>query len=161
MWGTLADAGVPVVAHVGSGPVGNAYTGPAATARLLARHPRLVLVVAHMGSPECAEFLDLAERHDRVHLDTSMAFSDFFAEDGGYPRDLVPRLRDLQERVVYGSDFPTLPFAYADQLDQLAALDLGEHWLRAVCWDNASRLLGLDGAEGLGGNDEAFGRSGP
>ncbi len=28
VWSVLADAGTPVVIHAGSGPVGNAYTGP-------------------------------------------------------------------------------------------------------------------------------------
>ena len=141
VWGLLEDAGTPVVAHVGSGPVGNAFTGPGSTERLLGRFPRLRLVVAHMGSPEIQEFLLLAERYDEVLLDTSMAFTPFFAEHGGFPHALVPRLADLQERVVWGSDFPTIPFPYADQLGWLAGLGLGDDWLRAVCWENAERLL--------------------
>lgn len=143
VWAQLADAGTPVVVHAGSGPVGNDFTGPGSMARLLGRFPELVLVVAHMGSPEVREFVELAERYDGVHLDTSMAFTDFFADAGGYPRELLSRLADLRERVVYGSDFPTLPFAYADQLGWLAGLGLGDDWLRAVCWGNAARLLGI------------------
>ncbi|GAA1502649.1 amidohydrolase family protein [Nocardioides humi] len=146
VWGTLADSGTPVVAHVGSGPVGTPYTGPAATTRLLRRFPRLRVLVAHLGTPETADFLDLAERYDGVHLDTSMALAPFFTDpyggQGGLAPDLVPRLAALQDRVVYGSDFPTLPFRYADQLGWLADLGLGEDWLRDVCWRNAVRLLG-------------------
>ncbi|MFW6867419.1 amidohydrolase family protein [Nocardioides sp. CPCC 206347] len=150
VWATLADAGTPVMVHAGSGPVGTSYTGPASTARVLARFPRLRLVIAHMGSPECSDFLALAEEYDGVHLDTSMAFTEFFAEgphDGRFPAALVPRLRDLQERVVWGSDFPTLPFPYARQLDWLADLGLGDDWLRDVCWHNALRLLGRTAEE--------------
>lgn len=139
VWGTLEDSGKPVVLHAGSGPVGNDFTGPASTARLLARFPRLTLVVAHMGAPECAEFLALAERHERVHLDTTMVFTDFFPP---YPAELVPRLVDLQDKVLLGSDFPTIPYPYAHQLDGLARLDLGDAWLRAVCWENGARLFG-------------------
>ncbi len=144
VWGTLAESGTPIVVHAGSGPVGTPYTGPASTARVLARHPRLRLVIAHMGAPECADFLALAAAHEGVHLDTSMAFTRFFAEGphGGFPDDLVPRLRDLQDRVLWGSDFPTLPFAYVRQLDWLAELDLGEDWLRDVLWRNSLRLVG-------------------
>ena len=143
VWTQLEAAGTPVVVHAGSGPVGSDFTGPGSMARLLARFPRLVLVVAHMGMPESREFIDLAEHYGGVHLDTSMAFTDFFSERGGYPKDLLPLLEDLQERVVYGSDFPTLPFAYGDQLAWLADLGLGDDWLRAVCWGNAARLLGI------------------
>lgn len=143
-WGTLAESGTPIVVHAGSGPVGTPYTGPASTARVLARHPRLRLVIAHMGAPESADFLQLAASHEGVHLDTSMAFTRFFAEGahGGFPADLVPRLRDLQDRVLWGSDFPTLPFAYGEQLDWLAELDLGDDWLRDVLWHNSLRLVG-------------------
>jgi predicted TIM-barrel fold metal-dependent hydrolase len=139
VWGTLEDAGTPVVVHAGSGPVGNDFTGPGSTERLLRRHPRLRLVIAHMGAPECGEFLRLAERYDEVRLDTTMVFTDFFPP---YPDELVPRLRDLQDRVLLGSDFPTIPYPYAHQLDGLARLDLGDDWLRAVCWDNGAGLFG-------------------
>ncbi|MCL2541143.1 MAG: amidohydrolase [Nocardioidaceae bacterium] len=143
VWATIADAGLPVVAHVGSGPVGTAYTGPEATARLLRRHPGLQLVIAHLGAPESAEFIELAETYDHVHLDTSMALAPFFTGGDPLSADMVARLGRLQERVVYGSDFPTLPFRYADQLGWLADLGLGEDWLRDVCWNNARRLLGI------------------
>lgn len=139
VWGVLEDAGTPVVLHAGSGPVGNDFTGPASVERLLRRFPRLRLVIAHMGAPECAEFLALAERYDEVRLDTTMVFTDFFPP---YPPDLVPRLRDLQPKVLLGSDFPTIPYAYAHQLEGLARLDLGDDWLRAVCWDNGRSLFG-------------------
>lgn len=140
VWGVLSDARVPVVVHAGSGPVGNDFTGPASMQRLLARFPRLVLVVAHMGAPEFAEFLALAERYDGVRLDTTMVFTEFFGRP--YPPDLLSRLRDLQPKVLLGSDFPTIPYPYVEQLEGLARLDLGDDWLRAVCWENGHALLG-------------------
>jgi predicted TIM-barrel fold metal-dependent hydrolase len=142
VWGILEDAGTPIMTHAGSGPVGTPFTGPDSMSRLLTRFPDLAIVVAHMGMPECAGFLELAERYPNVRLDTSMAFTRFFSERGGYPADLVPRLRDLQDKVLFGSDFPTLPFPYADQLDDLTRLELGDDWLRAVCWENGVRLFG-------------------
>jgi len=44
---------------------------------------------------------------------------------------------------VLGSDFPSIPYAYAHQIDALARLGLGDDWLRAVLWNNGARLLGL------------------
>jgi len=144
VWGLLADAGVPVVIHAGSGPVAGTHTGPDPLAAVLARHPRLVAIVAHLGAPEYAEFLALAAAYPRVHLDTTMAFTDFFEAGGGFPRELLPRLADLGERVLLGSDFPTIPYPYVHQLEALERLDLGAGWLRAVCWDNAARLFGAE-----------------
>jgi predicted TIM-barrel fold metal-dependent hydrolase len=98
-------------------------------------------VVAHAGAPEYAGFLAIAEDFERVHLDTTMAFTDFFEEAAPFPRDLLPRLAALGHKVLLGSDFPNIPYLYAHQLEALERLDLGEDWLRAVCWHNAARLF--------------------
>jgi predicted TIM-barrel fold metal-dependent hydrolase len=146
-WGRIADAGTPVVVHASGGPVGNSHTGPGPMRALLERHPRLTAVLAHAGAPEYRGFLEIAEDFERVHLDTTMAFTDFFEEMAPFPRDLLPRLRDLQTKVLLGSDFPNIPYPYGHQLEALARLDLGEDWLRAVCWDNGAALLGVDRPE--------------
>jgi predicted TIM-barrel fold metal-dependent hydrolase len=146
VWPALAESGTPVVLHAGSGPVANAHTGPAPVAALLARHPLLCLVIAHAGAPEYHEFHELAERYERVHLDTTMVFTDFFEQLAPYPRDLLPRLAELRDKVLLGSDFPNLPYPYAHQLAALGGLGLGADWLRAVCWHNPVRLLGLGSA---------------
>jgi predicted TIM-barrel fold metal-dependent hydrolase len=143
-WGLLAEAGIPVVTHCGSGPVAGRFTGPWPIARLLARHPRLRLVVAHLGMPEYGEFLDLAERYPSLLLDTTMAFTPFVEDDGAaFPRTELGRLRDLRDRVLLGTDFPNIPYPYADALEALERAGLGAGWLRAVCHDNAARLFAL------------------
>jgi predicted TIM-barrel fold metal-dependent hydrolase len=53
------------------------------------------------------------------------------------------RLSGLRDRIVLGSDFPNIPYAYAHQLEALTRLDLGDDWLRAVLWENGARLLDL------------------
>jgi predicted TIM-barrel fold metal-dependent hydrolase len=143
VWGRLQDTGTPVVIHAGSGPVGNDYTGPEPMRRVLDQFPRLPAVIAHMGAPEYADFLTLAERFEQVRLDTTMVFTDFFDAEAPYPPDLLTRLADLQPKVLLGSDFPTIPYPYAHQLEGLARLGLGDDWLRAVCWDNGARIFGV------------------
>lgn len=141
-WGLLAEAGAPVVTHCGSGPVAGRFTGPAPIARLLARHPALRLVVAHLGMPEYGEFMTLAERHPGVLLDTTMAFTPFIDDSGAaFPAGELPRLRDLGHRVLLGTDFPNIPYTYADALEALERAGLGPDWLRAVCHDNAAALF--------------------
>ncbi len=142
-WGLLAEAGTPVVVHCGSGPAPGRHTGPEPIARVLARHPRLPLVIAHLGMPEYREFLDLADRYARVHLDTTMAFTDFTEDFMPFPRELLPHLADRGDRVLLGTDFPNIPYPYLHQLRALERLDLGPAWLRAVCHDNAARLFDL------------------
>ncbi len=66
-------------------------------------------------------------------------FSDRFA---AVPPSVVRRLGELRERVVLGTDFPNIPYPYATQLEALERFELGDDWLRAVCWANGARLLG-------------------
>ncbi|MFD8543420.1 amidohydrolase family protein [Streptomyces sp. NPDC059649] len=143
VWGAVAEAGVPVVVHCGSGPAPGKHTGPEPIGRVLARHPRLRLIIAHLGMPEYADFLELAERYAGVHLDTTMAFTDFAERIAPFPRAEHGRLADLGERVLFGSDFPNIPYGYAHALEALARLGMGDEWLRAVCYGNAARLFGV------------------
>ena len=116
VWGLLAEAGIPVVMHCGSGPAPGKHTGPEPIGRLLARHPRLRLVVAHMGMPEYAEFLALAERYAEVRLDTTMAFTDFTEGSRRSRAAERARLADLGDRILLGTDFPNIPYPYVHQL---------------------------------------------
>lgn len=142
VWGQLAEARLPTVIHCGSGPERGRHTGPGPIRVILRRHPRLRLVIAHMGMPEYAEFLAIAEQYEEVSLDTTMVFTEFIEAIMPFPKELVPRLRDLADRVVLGSDFPNIPYPFITQLEALARLELGDRWLRAVCWDNGVHLLG-------------------
>jgi predicted TIM-barrel fold metal-dependent hydrolase len=54
----------------------------------------------------------------------------------------IAALGELADRVVLGSDFPNIPYPYAEQLAALERFGLGDDWLRAVCWHNGARLLG-------------------
>ena len=140
VWGTLAESGTPIVLHAGSGPAPGRHTGPDGVARVLARHPDLRLVIAHLGAPEVAEFMDLADRYANVMLDTTMAFVDFWEE----PADpaTVQRLPGLQDRILFGTDFPNIPYEYAHQVEALQRLDLSDDWMRDVLWNNGARLFG-------------------
>lgn len=143
VWGAIQDASIPVVIHCGSGPTPGAHTGPGPIAELLGRFPRLPLIIAHMGMPEYGEFLDLAERFDEVRLDTTMVFTDFSEASWPFPEADKPRLRDLQHRILFGSDFPNIPYSYLDALTAVQRLDLGDDWVRDVCYRNGADLFDL------------------
>ena len=46
--------------------------------------------------------------------------------------------------MLLGSDFPSIPYAYAHQSEALHRLELGEEWLRAVLWHNGARLSSIE-----------------
>ncbi|MFE7581343.1 amidohydrolase family protein [Streptomyces gardneri] len=141
VWGTLADSGTPAVVHCGSGPTPGKFTGPGPMGRLLARHPRLRVIVAHMGMPEYGDFLTLAERYEGVRLDTTMAFTDFSERLAPFPTAEFGRLTELGDRILLGSDFPNIPYPYAHQLHALERLGLGDDWLRRVLYENGAALF--------------------
>lgn len=142
VWGMIEDAAVPVVIHCGSGPVPGEHTGPEPIRLLLRRYPRLRLIVAHLGMPEYAEFLDIAENSAQVRLDTTMAFTPFVEETMPFPATLLPRLRQLGDRILFGSDFPNIPYGYADAMRVLTRLPgIDDEWLRNVFYRNAVALF--------------------
>jgi uncharacterized protein len=143
-WGLLEDARVPVVIHAGSGPHGGAFTGPAPVQQLLARHPGLMLVIAHAGMPEYAEFTRLALRYEGVHLDTTMVGTDYAQALAPVPGDVLRAWADLPEKIVLGSDFPNIPHPYAHQIRVLGNWGFGDAWMRAVLWENGARLMGVN-----------------
>lgn len=144
VWGTLAESGTPVVLHAGSGPAPGAHTGPDGVARVLERFPGLRIVVAHLGMPEYEAFLDLADRFAEVRLDTTMVLVDFWEGSRELATVLRPRLADLGDRVLFGTDYPNIPYAYAHQVEVLQRLDLGDDWLRRVLWHNGAALFGRE-----------------
>ncbi|MBU3064814.1 amidohydrolase [Nocardia sp. NEAU-G5] len=143
VWGMLSEAGVPVLVHCGSGPTAGRFTGPGPIAELLRHFPSLRLIVAHMGAPEYTEFLDIAAQYPQVHLDTTMNFTDFFESADPFPTAERARLSELGDQILFGSDFPNIPYSYGHALYALDRLDLGDDWLRKVCHDNAARLFEL------------------
>ena len=145
-WSLLQDAGTPIILHAGAvsdGSGNEEWCGPAPVRRLLAQFPRLRLVIAHLGIPDEDAFVAIAEEHQNVWLDTAMVFTDP-PYLGPAPLHLVKRVGALGDRIVFGSDFPTIPHQFAAQVSGLAALGLGDDWLRQVLWHNGLRLFGID-----------------
>jgi predicted TIM-barrel fold metal-dependent hydrolase len=142
-WGLLAEAGVPVVVHCGSGPLPGTHTGPGPIGEVLRRHPELTAVIAHAGAPEYAEHLALVRRYRRVWLDTTMVGTPYLDRIAPVPAEVLAGYRDLPERIVLGSDFPNIPYSYARQVQSLLEWDFGEDWLRQVLWHNGAALMGL------------------
>lgn len=144
VWGTLAESGTPVIIHCGSGPAPGRHTGPAPILPVLQRHPRLRLIIAHLGMPEYTEFLDICERYDDVYLDTTMAFTPFAEETMPFPHDQYRRLAGLGERILFGSDFPNIPYSYTEAVRVLTEIDgVDDDWLRNVLYRNGAALFEL------------------
>lgn len=142
-WRLIAAHRLPVMIHASAVygvDGGGEFCGADRVADLLDLHPDLTLIVAHLGRPDDDDFMRLAEQTPGLYLDVSMALVD---DDGllagQYP--FAERLAALWPRVVFGSDFPTIPHQYAAQVRGLAALGLQDAQLGAVLHDTARTLL--------------------
>lgn len=128
--------------HCSRAPEASPWADRRRLERLLARFPGLSFVVAHMGADEFDRYYELMARYDNLYLETSLIFA-------GFP-DWTPPLSGLlefQDRILYGSDFPNLPYELTSGLQGLLALELGAGIEDKILYSNAARLLGL-GAPG-------------
>jgi uncharacterized protein len=147
IWSRLETERIPAVVHASAVygvDGGHEYCGPDAVRALLDRHPDLLVIVAHLGLPDGEGFVRLAEQVPTLRLDTTMALTDppYFEP---VPVALLPRLAALHDRILFGSDFPTIPHNYVAAVRGLAQLGLDAAGLRRVLHDNAVELVDLAG----------------
>jgi predicted TIM-barrel fold metal-dependent hydrolase len=68
-----------------------------------------------------------------------MVFNNFL---GGPPP--IERVLEFQDRVLYGSDFPNIPYTLEQSLQTILDLRLGRTLEEKLLSTNAARVLGLD-----------------
>jgi len=136
----------PVVIHFGKEPKSPVYRcdphticGADKLARVLTNFPKLNICVPHLGFSETGEYKRLIEKNDNLWLDTTMALTDYFH---------IQERIDLQEyridRIMYGSDFPNIPYAWDRELKWLRDSHLGDDKLDMILNINAADFFNLD-----------------
>lgn len=144
-WHRLERAGVVLLAHVTAVygvDGGDEFCGIDVLSDLLDRHPDLRIVVAHLGMPDVEDALALAEQApDNVWLEPSMALHDGPHLRNEFTPGQLERLARLWPRLLFGSDFPSIPHDIAAQVRALACLDLDRRQWQAVLATNARALL--------------------
>jgi predicted TIM-barrel fold metal-dependent hydrolase len=133
-----------LVIHVGTGPHTNEFTGLAGLVRVLERVPGLRASICHMGAFETRAALQLLDRFPALHLDTTMAMTPASTPYTGIDPAIV-RDEDLvrhADRILFGSDFPNLPYAYEEERAGLWARDLPLDVYQRIFHDNALAFFG-------------------
>jgi predicted TIM-barrel fold metal-dependent hydrolase len=136
-------AGKPVLIHCGREPYSPAYgfdtranLGVAQMDRVLRRFPRLKVIVPHLGFDEFEAYAALLSEHEGLYLDTTMAVAGFFP--GEVPNGVV---RAHATRLLYGTDFPNLPYAWDREIKRLIDEPLSVEERRALFSGNARALF--------------------
>ena len=138
-------AGHVFVLHVGTMPYRDPFTGVERFARLMERFPRLRACVAHMGAFQSAEFLALLARYPHLYVDTTMAMSARATPyTGAEPAAVTDAdLQRYQDRVLFGSDFPLIPYDYDEERRWAWERGLDDGVRRKIFHDNALRFFGM------------------
>lgn len=143
LYGRAAEAGVPVVIHAGNAPATSGYgvdprtlCSAAATRRALERHPKLTLVIPHLGADEIDAHLDLLDQFPNLLLDTTMMLAGYF--ESPLPIEKLARHAD---RILYGTDFPNLPYEWDRELRWIDSQALGPVERAAILGGNALELF--------------------
>jgi predicted TIM-barrel fold metal-dependent hydrolase len=136
----------PIIFHAGTAPnfADSPHVGYRAFSEFVDSYPEVRVCCAHMGARDTDSFLALARAEDQVFLDTSVAMSaaasDLLDHDPASVPDDV--FEDLAGSVMYGSDYPNVPYAYDREREHLLGRDLSEAAERALFHDAAERFLG-------------------
>ena len=134
------DLKIPVMFHTGTSVFPGTrirYANPLLLDDIADEFTDLQIVMCHGGRPfwyKEAEWM--LRRHSNVHVDVS----------GIPPKQLpkiFPKIEKFQDRFLFGSDWPNV-MSIAGQVRQIQDLRLNASTIRAVLWDNAARLLGME-----------------
>ena len=135
----------PIIMHIGREPKSEAYKcDPYELCRVentewvLKRFRNLKVCIPHLGSDEYVPYLKLAKTYDNLWLDTTMMLADYF------PGQKIPEISEYRpDRLIYGSDFPNLPYAWDRELKKISTLPLSEQALERLLVINCKEFYGF------------------
>lgn len=114
-WKVLDDLGMVVVTHSGAvwGPLNEELSRPSYYSKVLDKHERLKLVIAHMGGKFRDEMFPLLAKHENAYTDCS-ALQGWLPSN---PEMVVSRLKEaadrIPDRIFFGTDWPLFELAYS------------------------------------------------
>ena len=147
LWEKASELKIPCLFHTGTSGIGAGQPGgqgikldPARPIHLdivAARFPELPIIAAHFGWPWHTELIAMALHKTNIYIELS-GWSPRY-----YPEELVREIGGrLQERTLFGSDYPFLKPARV--LEEIEALKLKPEATVKILRENAARLLKLE-----------------
>ena len=138
----------PVVIHIGKEPKSPSYRcdpyeicGADKLERVLIDFPKLKICVPHLGISETVEYKQLIEKYDTLWLDTTMVVADYFHNENHIELNSY-----RVDRIMYGSDFPNIPYAWDRELKRLRDCGLSGDALGKILSKNAIDFFNITNA---------------
>ena len=119
---------------------------PLALDRLCGEMPDLKIIAGHGGWPWVPEMVAAAWRHPNLYIDPSgHRWKYFSTPHSGWEMLLHFGNSTIQDKILFGTDWPLLPISLGEILEEARSLPLKPHVAEKWLGGNAARLLELDG----------------
>ena len=136
----------PLIMHVGREPKSPAYPCDPhelcradKLERVLRDYPQLKVCVPHLGADEFDAYRALVEKYDNLWLDTTMMLAEYL------PTGYFPALADMRaDRIIFGTDFPNIPYAWDRELKRLVQLNLPDNTMERILGRNAMEFYQIN-----------------
>jgi predicted TIM-barrel fold metal-dependent hydrolase len=142
---TCSQSNKPLVIHAGREPKSEQYLcDPYELCRadkleaVIKAYPSLKICVPHLGMDEFESYRHLIEKYDKLWLDTSVASANFFPSI-----QEIPWTSMRLDRIMYGSDYPNLPYAWDREIKQIVAAELTEENRIKLLKENAMNFFDI------------------
>jgi predicted TIM-barrel fold metal-dependent hydrolase len=129
---------VPVIFHIGTSIFKGTrlkYCDPIYLDDVAVDFPGLKIIMAHSGRGFWYDAcFSLARLHENVYMDIT----------GLPPKNLLryfPELEKLAHKVVFGSDWPTMPTGIRENAEAIKSLPLRDGTIQSILYANAQRIL--------------------
>lgn len=136
----------PLIIHAGREPKSPGYNcdphvlcSAEKFEQVIRSYPHLRICVPHMGIDEFEAYERMLEHYDNLWLDTTMTLAEYL------PTDYFPDLSQMRaDRIIFGTDFPNIPYAWDRELKRLCQLNLPEDTLALILGENAKHLFSIN-----------------
>ena len=107
--------------------------------KVLGDYSDLNICVPHLGADEFDAYRRMLLKYDNLWLDTTMTLADYL------PMDYFPDLTEMRaDRIIFGTDFPNLPYAWDREIRRLIELKLPDTVLERILGANALEFYGVN-----------------
>ncbi|MBU8911150.1 MAG: amidohydrolase [Desulfobacterales bacterium] len=140
-----SDEKKPMIMHVGREPKSEEYKcdpyeicNAGMLESVIKNFPDLNVCVPHLGFDETAQYRLLIEKYDNLWTDTTMVITDYFPM-----KETIDLSIYRLDRVMYGSDFPNIPYEWDRELKVLAQSNLYKEQLDQIIYKTAIEFFNL------------------
>ncbi len=138
LYAKAQELGIPVVFHIGSSIFKGTrlkYCDPIYLDDVAVDFPDLRIVMAHSGRGFWyGDCFFLSRLHKNVYMDIT----------GLPPQNLLsyfPEMEKNREKILFGSDWPTIPTDIGKNIEAVKALPLSDRTIEAILYRNAEKIL--------------------